>query len=92
MQIKKEKQKKRLQSKEYDEERLEQTMDHAVRYAQPGQPDPLLHPLEDATGVRRVLLDPLLGIVEAAAGLHLPLIHGLQGLSSQKIHNIILEM
>ncbi len=53
-------------------------MDHAVRYAQPGEPEPLLHPPEDATGITRVLRDPLLGV---AAGLHLPLIHGLQGLS-----------
>jgi hypothetical protein len=65
-------------------------MDHAVRYVQPGQPEPLLHPPEDVDGVRRVLRDPLLGVVEAAAGLHLPLIHGLQGLSGEKkIHNTV---
>ncbi len=59
-------------------------MDHAVWYAQPGEPEPLLYPHEDGVGVRRVLLDPLLGVVEAAAGLHRPLIHGLQDLSSQQ--------
>jgi hypothetical protein len=64
-------------------------MDHAVRYAQPGEPEPLLDTHEDATGVRRVLRDPLLGVAEAAAGLHCPLLHGLQDLSSRKIRNTV---
>jgi hypothetical protein len=64
-------------------------MDYAVRYAQPGEPEPLLHSHEDAVGVPRVLRDPLLGVAEVAAGLVCPLIHGLQDLSSQKIRNTV---